>query len=264
MAAASGRLRAQGALDGLLGDVDGRLVVELGDVGGHPTLGLDQVVGREDGVGPRISAALGGPGVEHDRARLDTAQDVDDGGGFQARSDGVKGHETVEGLVPGPHRVVHGEARRAERPGDQHPPCLPLVELTARQVGEARFPQAIGEDLRVHGRLRVATEAQSLHGQAPDVRDPLGRLRGLHGAAGERCGVPVTGQLGAPAAVQLCPVSRHLLLTRRPAHGLDLLRGRPERLPLHLGERAAAGLRGGGHPLSPLVLGELVHHLVSA
>ena len=81
MAAASGRLRAQGALDGLLGDVDRRLVVELGDVGGHPTLGLDQVVGREDGVGPRISAALGGPGVEHDRARLDTAQDVDDGAG---------------------------------------------------------------------------------------------------------------------------------------------------------------------------------------
>ena len=139
VAAASGCLCAEGALDGLLGDVDRRLVVELGDVGGHPTLGLDQVVGREDGVGPRIPAALGGPGVEHDPARLDTAQDVDDGAGFQARSDGVKGHETVERLVPGPHRVVHGEARRAERPGDQHPPCLPLVELTARQVGEARL-----------------------------------------------------------------------------------------------------------------------------
>ena len=183
--------------------------------------------------------------------------------GSRLRSDGG-GHETVEGLVPGPHRVVHGEARRAERPGDQHPPCLPLVELAARQAGEARFAQAIGEDLRVHRVVWVAAEAQSLHGQAPDVRHPLGRLRGLHGAAGERCGVPVTGQLGAPAAVQLCPVSRHLLLARRPAHGLDLLRGRPERLPLHLGERAAAGLRGGGHPLSPLVLGELVHHLVSA
>ena len=186
-------------------DVDRRLVVELGDVAGHPALGLDQVVGREDGVGPRISAALGGPGVEHDRARLDTAQDVDDGGGFQARSDGG-GDEAVEGLVPGPHRVVHGEARRAERPGDQHPPCLPLVELTTRQAGEARFAQAIGEDLRGHRVVSVAAEAQSLHGQAPDVRDPLGRLRGLHGAAGERCGVPVTGQLGAPAAVQLCPV----------------------------------------------------------